>query len=82
MDEQRSVCGWLTHPLVAGRCRPQLLLNLLPDLLHRHLGLLDGSLCCVEPRKYRDEEHQDINQKALYHRNSTDMYCIIEDAYM
>ena len=38
-----------THPFCAGRGRPQLLLDLLPDLLHRHLGLLDGSLGRVEP---------------------------------
>lgn len=38
-----------THPLRAGRRRPQLFLDLLSDLLHRHLGLLDGSLGRVEP---------------------------------
>lgn len=37
------------HPLCAGRRRPQLLLDLLPDLLHCDLGLFDGSLGCVKP---------------------------------
>ena len=41
--------GVCAHPLCAGLCRPQLLLDLLPNLLHRHLGLLDGSLGCVKP---------------------------------
>lgn len=37
-----------THPLCARCCSPELLLDLLPNLLHRHLVLLDGSLGRVE----------------------------------
>lgn len=36
--------GDCAHPLCACRRCPELFLDLLPNLLHCHLGLLDGSL--------------------------------------
>lgn len=51
--------GGSAHPLCAGCRRPQLFLDLLPDLLHCHLGLLDGSLGCV--KSAGREEHKVTN---------------------
>lgn len=49
------------YPAGARGCGQQLLLDLLPYFLHRHLGLLDGSLSCVKPagvRGHKDSSGQ------------------------
>ena len=58
MSWNLQLMGVGAHPLCAGLCRPQLLLDLLPNLLHRHLGLLDGSLGpCEACRRRRAQSH-------------------------
>lgn len=54
--KKKSYCQVVerAHPLCARCCRPQLFLDFLPDLLHSHLGLFDGSLGCVEPGEGED----------------------------
>lgn len=44
MNWKMLLMGNCAHPLCARRRRPELFLNLLPNLLHCHLVLLDGSL--------------------------------------
>lgn len=63
MFPYQRLTGDCAHPFCAGRCRPQLFLDLLPDLLHCHLGLLDGPLGCVKPAR-REERVEPLSRSS------------------
>lgn len=58
------------YPLCACCRSPELFLNLLPNLLHCHLGLLDGSLGSVKSTggvEHKETHHIIVNNKAVDH---------------
>lgn len=64
-----SVADRCAYPLCACCCSPELFLNLLSNLLHCHLGLLDGSLGSV--KSTGGVEHKETHQiidKAVDHK--------------
>lgn len=57
------------HPFCAAGRRPQLFLDLLPDPLDRHLGLLDGSLRCVKSAGGGGGEHK-VTMQIIAHNHT------------